>query len=375
MKSHVALRRLYNQHLGSPPLATAQDVVRALGAVQSQDYGSAKWAVARRTESLTDPDVERAVDSGAILRTHVLRPTWHFVLREDARWMLGLTAPRIRMSMSYHDRELGLDRVVVRRSHAVLERALRDGQQLTRAELAELFRRARVAAPTGQHVGHLLMRAELDRVIISGARRGKQATYALFDDRVPPAPERERDESLQDLARRYFATRGPATLQDFAWWSGLTVADAKRAVEINGRALNRESIAGRDHWSARGSRDGAPVTRGAHLLPNYDELFVGFRDRLAFAERLRIQNPKARVDALLGHMLFIDGQIVGGWRRTLGRTIDVEVRVPSALSATEQKLVEREIRRFGDFLGAPARVRYRRGAVALTAASSRDSTM
>jgi len=146
-------------------------------------------------------------------------------------------------------------------------------------------------------------------------------------------------------------------------------------VEINGRALNRESIAGRDHWSARGSRDGAPVTRGAHLLPNYDELFVGFRDRLAFAERLRMQNPKARVDALLGHMLFIDGQIVGGWRRTLGRTIDVEVRVPSALSATEQKLVEREIRRFGDFLGAPARVRYRRGAVALTAASSRDSTM
>ena len=341
--------------------------------MQSQDYGSAKWAVARRTESLTDADVEGAIVSGTILRTHVLRPTWHFVLREDARWMLELTAPRIRASMSYHDRALELDRDVFRRSNTALERALRDSTQLTRAELALVFRRARVAAPTGQHVGHLLMRAELDRVIISGARRGKQLTYALFDDRVPASPRRDRDLSLQDLSQRYFATRGPATLQDFAWWSGLTVADARRAVEINGRALARETIAGREHWSASDARDVVRVPRVAHLLPNYDELFVGFRDRLAFAERLRKHSPTARVDALLGHMVFIDGQIVGGWRRTLGSTVDIEVRVPSALSAVEQKLVAREIRRFGDFLGVPARVRYRRGAVALTAEAPQDS--
>src|SRR5204863_8670567 len=131
----LTLRRLVNQRLASPPVATAEHVVGSLVAVQSQDYGSAKWAVARRTESLTDADVEGAIVSGTILRTHVLRPTWHFVLREDARWMLELTAPRIRASMSYHDRALELDRDVFRRSNTALERALRDSTQLTRAEL------------------------------------------------------------------------------------------------------------------------------------------------------------------------------------------------------------------------------------------------
>ena len=340
MKSHVALRRLYNQHLGSPPLATAQDVVRALGAVQSQDYGSAKWGVARRTESLTDPDVERAVDSGAILRTHVLRPTWHFVLREDARWMLGLTAPRIRMSMSYHDRELGLDRVVVRRSHAVLERALRDGQQLTRAELAELFRRARVAAPTGQHVGHLLMRAELDRVIISGARRGKQATYALFDDRVPPAPERERDESLQDLARRYFATRGPATLQDFAWWSGLTQADGRRGLEALG--MMPTVVNGRTYYGHAAQVAEKPPR--VDLVQIYDEIGVAYTE-----SRDVVQGD----DILLGrgpvyyHSILLNGKLIGRWRRTVeAGSVSLETQFRRALTKGETKALERELERY-----------------------------
>jgi len=374
MTRHIALRRLRNQHLVAPSLGRAEDVVRLLGAVQAQDYGNAKWAVARRTPSLTDADLERAFTSGAIVRTHVLRPTWHFVLPEDARWMLALTAPRVRMAMGYNNRVLEIDRAEFNRSNAALERALRDGAQLTRAELAAVLKRARVDVSTGQRVGHLLMRAELDQVIVSGARRGNQFTYALFDARVPPAPARDRDDALRELAWRYFRTRGPATIQDFAWWSGLTVGDAKRAVEINGRALARENADDREYWTVADApmeRTPAP-RRMAHLLPNYDELFVGFRDRLAFAERLRERAPRARVDALLGHMLFIDGQIVGGWRRSLGKHVDVDVRTPAPLTAGEQTLVAREIERFGAFLGRPARVRYRRGAIALTASAPRD---
>ena len=369
--AHIALRRLANQHLCSNPLPSAVDVVRALGAVQAQDYGSAKWGLARRTSGLTDDDVEQAFTSGAILRTHVLRPTWHFVLPSDVRWMLELTAPRVRASMSYNNRALALDRATFRRANAALERALRDGSQMTRSELARVLTRARVRAPTGQHVGHLLLGAELDCVIISGGRRGKQLTYALFDARAPHAPARDRDDALRELSHRYFRTRAPATLHDFAWWSGLTVTDAKRAVEINGPTLAREVIGEREYWRDAALEDSRACSPQAHLLPNYDELFVGFRDRDAFAERLRRQNPRARVDALLGHMLFIDGQIVGGWRRTLAKHVDVEVRLPAALTPAEEELVAREVERFGAFLGAPARVRYRKGAVALNAATPR----
>ncbi|MGH7672715.1 MAG: winged helix DNA-binding domain-containing protein, partial [Gemmatimonadales bacterium] len=344
-----------------PTLSGAAEVVRALGAVQSQDYAGAKWAIAQRTNGLTDSHIEHAFASGAILRTHVLRPTWHFLLPEDARWMLALTAPGILGAMAYHARWLELDGKVFRKSHAAIERALRegDGHHLTRSELRAALSRAGVAVSTrgGQRVGHLLMQAEVDRVIISGARRGKQFTYALFDERVPAAAPRDRDEALHDLTHRYFATRGPATVHDFAWWSGLAVRDARRGVEAAGAFLVRETHGGGTYWSAPGERAAPRWTRVAHLLPNYDECFVGFRDRSAFAERLRAVRPKSRMNALMGHVVFLDGQIVGGWRRTLGTTADLELRLLVRLTAPERKLVERAARRFGDFLGLPVRVR------------------
>jgi len=350
----IARRRFANQHLLSP-LGSATAVVRSLGAVQSQDYGSAKWALAQRASGLTDAAVERAFASGAILRTHVLRPTWHFILPEDARWMLELTAPRIRAAQAYHARSLGLTASVFRKSNRVLERALEGGKQRTRSELALLLGRGGVRALTGEHVGQLLIRAELDRVIISGPRRGKQFTYALFDDRVPASPPRDHDAALLDLIRRYFRTRGPATLQDFAWWSGLTVADATRGVAAAGTTLERFIEDGRTYWHVppRGARRSLRV---AHLLPNFDEYVVGFRDRSAVAERLLAVRPRQRVDGLIGHVVVVDGQIVGGWRRTVGNTLDVRLRPWVPLSASELDLLRRAAQRFGRFLGLPLRL-------------------
>lgn len=354
--SDIARRRLEHQFLAAPTLSDATAVVRALGAVQSQDYGGARWAIAQRTKRLTEADVERAIASGAILRTHVLRPTWHFVLSEDARWMLELTAPRVRGAMAYYHRKWELDAKVFRKSRAALERALRDGRHLTRSELAVALRRAGLNVSAGERVGHLLMQAELDRVIISGARRGKQFTYALFDARVPAAPQRERDEALHDLTRRYFATRGPATLQDFAWWSGLTVADAKRGVEAAAAFLARETPDGATYWHAPSAHAARRASRVAHLLPNYDEYFVGFKDRSAFAERLRRRRASRRVDALMGHIVCVDGQIVGGWRRTLGTTALVALDLLVPLTAPERQLVRRAATRFSAFLGVPVHV-------------------
>ena len=353
----IAHRRLVNQHLVSPTLGAAAEVIGVLGAVQAQDYAGAKWAIAQRTTRLTESDFEQAFATGAILRTHVLRPTWHFILPRDARWMLELTAARIRGAMAYYNRQLELDAKLFRKSNAALARALEGGRHLTRTELSAVLTRAGIDVSSGQRVGNLLMQAELDRVIISGPRRGKQFTYALFDERVPTAPARERDEALHDLARRYFATRGPATVNDFAWWSGFTVAAANRGIEIAARSLARETHDGRTYWSARTGRASPPKRRMAHLLPNYDEYFIGFKDRSAFAQRLGGLVTKPHANTLMGHLLFVDGQIVGGWRRTLGTAVEVELRMLVSVTARERDLVRRAARRFGKFLGLPVCVR------------------
>jgi hypothetical protein len=347
----IARRRLASQGLLAPALRSAEAVVRLLGAVQAQDYPNAKWGLARRTPALTDAEVDREFASGAILRTHVLRPTWHFVLPEDARWMLELTAPRIGQAMSSYNRKLELDAKAFRRSNAVIERALRDGQHLTRAELKTALQRARIDVSSVQRLAHIVMQAELDRVAISGAPRGAKLTYALFDARVPPSPLRDRDDALRALGWRYFSTRGPATLWDFAWWSGLTMADAKRAVDVNAKELLREAFDDRAHWSVPSASVPPRWKRVAHLLPNYDELFIGFKDRGAFGHLLRLRKDDARVDALMGHIVFIDGQIVGGWRHAPRPVRGVELDLLVSLTDAEHRLLRGEIARLRAFAG------------------------
>lgn len=353
----IAQRRLATQHLLTPTFTDPAEVVRRLGAVQAQDYGGAKWGVGTRTRGAVDAVVERAVKEGSILRTHVLRPTWHFVTPADIRWMLALTAPRIKAAMAYYDRQQGLDAAVFRRSNGALARALRDGNQLTRAEVAQLLRRARVDA-TGERLGRLLMRAELEGIVCSGARHGKQSTYALLEERAPPAPPLERDEALLELTVRYFATRGPATVQDFAWWAGLTVADASRGVEIAGRRLEREVNGDETYWhdpAARPRRSRSPT---AHLLPNYDEYFIGFKNRSAIGARLGLAKDAMVGDALRAHVIVVDGQLVGRWKRTLTKTtVVVVVTLLGSLTPAEQSAVARAAKALGDFLDLDVELR------------------
>src|SRR5687768_5888179 len=202
----IARRRLAAQHLVKPVVTSPAEIVRQLGAVQAQDYGGAKWALGMRTQGASDGSIERAFTDGSIVRTHVLRPTWHFVTPADIRWMLALTGPRVKATMAYYDRKLELDDALFRRSTAAIVHALRDGKQLTRAEIAQALRQSGVDVGESQRLGQILLRAELDGVICSGPRRGKQFTYALLDERVPPEAPMGRDEALLELAIRYFAT-------------------------------------------------------------------------------------------------------------------------------------------------------------------------
>ncbi|MGH7718095.1 MAG: DNA glycosylase AlkZ-like family protein, partial [Gemmatimonadaceae bacterium] len=209
--------------------------------------------------------------------------------------------------------------------------------------------------PTGQHAAHLLMQAELEGVICSGARRGKQFTYALLEERVAPARSWDRDESLAELTRRYFTTRGPATLRDFSWWSGLTIADAKRGASAAGSYLRRERRDDRTEWVTPSTPVAIPRTRTAHLLPNYDEYFIGFKDRSAIGRRLK-GSAVPRAEEFPAHVLFVDGQIVGGWKRMLAKPAEIELQVTAALTSAERKLVDTAARWLGRFLELPVRV-------------------
>ena len=352
----IARRRLAAQHLTRPVLTDAAEVVRVLGAVQSQDYAGAKWAIGMRSRGVTDESVERAFNEGRIIRTHVLRPTWHFVAPADVRWMLALTAPRIKRVMSYYNVQVGLDEALLRRTNRILERALRDGNQLTRTELAKVLERARVDVSGPFRLARVVMNAELDAVVCSGGRRGKQFTYALLEERVPPARGLDPNEALLELTRRYFTTRGPATPNDFAWWSGLTVADARRGIEMMGNALERETIDGRAYWSVPSAvrRWRAPVV---HLLPNYDELFIGHKDRSALGERLASVDLVTGGDALTAYVVVVDGQLVGGWKRTpTARPVAIDLRLLVRLSAAERAALSAAARRYAAFLGTAVEV-------------------
>jgi hypothetical protein len=360
----IARRRLAAQHLVDAPAANPAEVVRRLGAVQAQDYAGAKWAIALRSRSCVDAVVERAMTDGSIIRTHVLRPTWHFVAPEDVRWMLALTAPRIKAALASYDRKLGLDDAVFRRSNAAIERALRDGKQLTRAELAQALRRARIDVTGSQRLGHLVARAELDAIVCSGARRGKQFTYALLDERVPPTTRPERDEALLMLARRYFATRGPAATSDFAWWSGLRMADAKRAIELADSTLERTTVGDRSYWldpTAPAAASARPRSPTAHLLPNYDEYFIGFKDRSAIGERLRSADLVTGGNALISYVVVVDGQLVGGWKRvSTNDAVAIDLTLLTPLSGAEHRAIERAAAAYETFLGMPVKVRTHR---------------
>jgi Winged helix DNA-binding domain len=339
------------------PFESPTDVVRSLLAVQSQDYAGAKWAVGQRVASTTEAELDRLFDAGAILRTHVMRPTWHFVDPADIRWLLELTAPRVHQASAYQYRQLGLDAETASAGRAVMERVLAGGVALTRNELGQAFAAAGIAA-TGPRLGYLVSHAELERVVVSGPRKGRQHTYALLEERVPPASPRSRDQALAELGRRYVEGHGPAQVADLSWWSGLTMADSRAALELATPPLRRETIDGRAFWAADlPSSPEVDFERPAvHLLPNYDELLIAFRDRTdAIDPRLPEQ---ARVaEAILAHIVVRDGLVVGGWRRGDERgamRLAIDLLVP--LDSVERTAFDRAVKRLRAFLGRPVEV-------------------
>ena len=355
----MVLQRLLNQHLLRPRFRTPHDEVRWLVAVQAQDYPAARWAVGLRLKDAVDPDIERAYDEGTILRTHVLRPTLHFVAPGDIRWLLQLTGPRVTATNASICRALGLDERTFKRSQRLFEKALGGRRALTRLELQSALVGAGIDASDTRRLAYLVMRAEVDGLICSGPRRGRQFTYMLLEERVPPAEPRTRNEALGELATRYFTSHGPATVRDFAKWSGQTLSDARRGVEVMGRTVPHESRDGDTYWgtvSTRGTRLPSPIV---HLLSIYDEYLIGYKDYSPMCDRAYGARLVGLGNALQFTVL-IDGRIAGTWRRTLGRhDVEIETTMFRRLTPAERRALTAAAEKYGRFTGRRAAVRPR----------------
>ena len=326
--------------------------------MQAQEYADALWSLGMRVSDATAAGVEAACDRGEVLRTHVLRPTWHFVAAADLRWLLRLTAARIQAGNAGRYRQLGLDAATLRRSEEVLASTLADDEPRTRRELGAALEAAGVDV-AGQRLPHALLNAELEGVVVSGPRRGKHHTYLPLDGRAPAAPQRSRETDVAELVRRYFTSHGPATLRDFAWWSGLTMADGRAGLALVGEELVGEEGPGDTLWISAapvpGSRargqGAAQSSSRAFLLGTFDELLVAHRD-------LRNVHADGRAtNDLILHPLVTDGLTVGTWRRRLARgEVTIEVALDVAPDDRLQAALHTAADRFGAFLDLPARL-------------------
>jgi hypothetical protein len=347
--------RLASQQLAGPGLGDPAAVVVGLVAVQAQDYLGALWAVGVRLRRAVEADVERALAERTIVRTWPMRGTLHFVAAADVRWLLALLTPRVvARNAARLERDFGLREADYGKAREVLTRALEGGRELTRGALYETLEAAGIAS-VGQRGLHIVWRLAQEGLLCFAARRGKQQTFVLLDEWIPESRRLEREEALGELARRYFAGHGPATGQDFAWWSGLAAADARTALELAAPRLASETVDGRTYWldpsSPAPSPGGMPPVI---LLPAFDEYAVAYKDRrdvLAPEDGRRV----ASGNGIFYPTIVAGGRIVGTWKRGLAkRSVTITPNLFRPLQVTERQALARAAERYGAFLGLPA---------------------
>ena len=350
--------RLAQQGLVAPRFAGAADLVAWMGAVQGQDYLMALWGLGQRLAGATEAALEAAVADYRIVRIGFMRGTLHFLPGRDFRWMVALLGPQMRRAIAAANRihHLGLDEATLARSNAVIVAALRGRRLLTRPALSDVLARAGIPQD-GLARTLTSRRAQADGLICFGPRQGKQHTFALVDEWVPEGPDLDGAAALAEFTRRYFLSHGPATLTDFAWWSGFTAGEAAAALDAVRGALVAEEIAGQTYWRAPDPVRVTGPAPQAWLLPNYDEYLVAYRDRSAVLARVQRHGVALSNEAIFSPTIVMDGQVVGTWKRRMQRAavaVSLDVLVP--LTVAEQAALDAAVARFGAFLGLPVTV-------------------
>lgn len=359
--SDITYLRLHNQSLAEPRFEKPKDVVGWLAAVQAQDYAAAKWALGLRMQHATDEIIEKSLNEGEILRTHVMRPTWHFVLPEDIRWMLELTAPQVKKLLAPYNRKLGLDDKLFAKSNAAIAKALKGNTYLTRQELKKVLEGIGIKTDV-QRLAHIVMWAELDGLICSGPRREKQFTYALLEERVPRVKKLNRDGALAKLVLKYFTSHGPAQIKDFAWWSGLSIKDAEEGLDAVKSQFTQEVTDNKTYYTSKRS---LPKTcnlqPSALLLSVYDEYTIAYKDRSGISDARDIEKMILMGNALTA-VIIIDGKVAGTWKREIKKdSVVVMLQTFRKLAGAEKKALSAAATRYGDFINLPVMLKQKGG--------------
>ncbi|HSX58055.1 MAG TPA: winged helix DNA-binding domain-containing protein [Candidatus Saccharimonadales bacterium] len=348
---NITQSRLINQHLLGDKFVKPEEVVDNFGAVQAQDFPAAKYSLGIRIKNSTDQSVEHAFNEGKFLRTHVLRPTWHFVTPADLVWMQDLTRDKVKAQMAGYNRRLELTDEVFARATEVIVKELSRKNYKTRQELrTKLLDELKIETDV-QRLAHLIMWPELDSIICSGPKIGKQLTYALVSERAPKSKKLSREESLAKLTWKYFSSHGPAQVIDFSWWSGLNQKEIVEGLDLNQDKLVSETIEGKTYWFSEKTK--VETADQAHLLSIYDEYTIAYRDRSALGSERYIEKMIAQGNFLTS-VIILNGLIVGYWKRNLKKDkVEVSLTFYRKINKKEKTLVELAAKDYADFLKLP----------------------
>ena len=346
---NIPRHRLHNQRIVSSTFEHPGQAVAWFGAMQAQDYAGVKWAIGLRCREATEASVEQAIVDRSIIRTWLQRGTLQVVAAADIHWMLALLAPRLIAQSARRRRQLELDDAVLTRSAGIITRLLQEHKQLTRANLLLELEQAGIATP-GARGYHILRHAGLEGLVCFGPMQGKEQTFVLLDEWAPRGRQLPRDEALAELARRYFSSHGPAVLDDFVWWSGLSKKEAQAALEMAKSQLHAEIIDGETYWRPPTDLASQETSPAAHLLPAYDEYYLGYKNRDAVLDA-RYDKKAVSSSGVFRPMIVIDGQIVGTWKQTLKKgSVAITLNLFRAFTASEDQALQTAVNQYGTFL-------------------------
>ncbi len=311
-----------------------------MGAMQAQDYPMSKWAVGIRLPGSTDKMVEDALNNAEIVRTHLMRPTWHLVSAGDIYWMLGLTAARIKNSLRGRHLQLELTVPVINKAKKLIEKALAGGRSATREMLVKAFNKAGISTDNNR-ASHLFLIAELDGLICSGVKQGNSPTYALLEERIPVKVTLGRKEALARLAWKYFSSHGPATLQDFSWWSGMTAGDARQAVELIKENFNAVVVDSTTYWMSNSMPEPKGHETSVFLLPAYDEFIISYKDRTATLDSKHYQQA-VYSNGSFRPVIVVNGKGAGLWKKSvINGTAVIETTLFHPVDKSARKLIQK----------------------------------
>lgn len=352
----IAHQRLLHQGIrpADPPRFTrAAEVVSWLGAMQAQDYEGAKWSIGLRCQTLAAAEVEAALARGEIVRTWPMRGTLHFVPAADAQWMLALMATRTVAGSAGRHRELELDAQTFARSEQIFAQALAGGERLERSELLALLEKAGISTQ-GQRGYHILGRqAQLGQICL-GPMSGKQQTFVLLEEWVKNPRRLSPEQALAEIARRFFRSHGPATVEDFCRWTGLTLTSARAGLAAVSGELVEQQLDGKRYWSDKQMPGPEAGTAEAYLLPGFDEYLLGYKDRGAVLEPALASRICPGNNGMFMPTLIIAGRVTGIWKRKLTKKrAELTITPFRPLSQSERAAIDAALAPYGSYLGLP----------------------